>query len=148
MSFSSRTRARRLLRSSETALLSAALAIPAIPVTLNENGSLTTGAITHLTRDAHLEYAGDGFNPSTVRVKCDGSHYIVFRIDIEGFQFTEPTLTAPSEIAKTTLQYRCASPRILIRGLTIADIIAQRLVLQNGHLGRISTVKSDPYVEE
>jgi hypothetical protein len=57
--------------------------IPAIPVVVKENGSTEPGAITHLAASALFDSVGEGFNACTIKVRCGGRYYFVFREDLE-----------------------------------------------------------------
>lgn len=57
--------------------------IPAIPITIQSSGRIELGAIAHLASNASLELVDEGFDPRTVRVRCKGLYYIVFRQDLE-----------------------------------------------------------------
>ena len=60
--------------------------IAAIPVVLRDNGQPELGPITHLAASAHFEYLGEGFNASTMRVRCGDVTYFVFREDVNGIR--------------------------------------------------------------
>ena len=60
--------------------------IAAIPVVLREDGQPELGPISHLAASAHFEYLGEGFNASTMQVRCGDLTYFVFREDVNGIR--------------------------------------------------------------
>jgi hypothetical protein len=57
--------------------------IRAIPVRSGADGRLRPGVITLLPRDITVSACGEGLMPSMVEISWEGSHYCVFREDLE-----------------------------------------------------------------
>lgn len=63
--------------------------VAAIQASCAREGAPELGAISHLPEGAELEFCGDGFNDSTLKVRWEGQSYFVFMQDIAP---AEPTL--------------------------------------------------------
>jgi len=57
-------------------------AIAAIQASCEGEGRPALGAISHLPEGAELTFCGEGFNESTLKVRCEGQSYFVFLQDI------------------------------------------------------------------
>ncbi len=57
--------------------------ISAVQLINDPRGSTKLGLLSQLRPGSTLEVCGDGFNERTIKVRCDGSFYFVFRQDIE-----------------------------------------------------------------
>jgi hypothetical protein len=60
--------------------------IAAIQASCARGGAPELGAISHLPEGAELEFCGDGFNESTLKVRWEGQSYFVFIDDIAPVQ--------------------------------------------------------------
>jgi hypothetical protein len=56
--------------------------VAAIQASCARDGEPELGAISHLPEGAELEFCGDGFNESTLKVRWEGQFYFVFLQDI------------------------------------------------------------------
>jgi hypothetical protein len=56
--------------------------VAAIQACCTRDGAPELGAISHLPEGAELEFCGDGFNESTLKVRWEGQSYFVFLQDI------------------------------------------------------------------
>jgi hypothetical protein len=56
--------------------------VAAIQAACTRNGAPELGAISHLPEGAELEFCGEGFNESTLKVRWEGQSYFVFLQDI------------------------------------------------------------------
>ena len=57
--------------------------IAAIQIERSEDGKRRFGLISELPMGAQLTVCGDGFNPRTAKIECNGQFYFVFLQDIE-----------------------------------------------------------------
>ncbi|MBV8830351.1 MAG: hypothetical protein JO108_14095 [Acidobacteriaceae bacterium] len=57
--------------------------LAAIRIVRGDDGRETAGSITQLPRTSHFEPCGTGFNDKTVKVRCEGTQYFVFREDVD-----------------------------------------------------------------
>jgi hypothetical protein len=49
----------------------------------DESGSIRLGLLTQLPEGAEIEIGGQGFNDSTIRVKCGSASYFVFLDELD-----------------------------------------------------------------
>ena len=56
--------------------------VAAIQASCAREGEPELGAISHLPEGAELEFCGDGFNETTLKVRWEGQSYFVFWQDI------------------------------------------------------------------
>ncbi len=56
--------------------------IPALQLIATENGNSRWGPLIRLPRGAELYDFEEGFDERTLRVRCDGSCYIIFKQDL------------------------------------------------------------------
>jgi hypothetical protein len=92
--------------------------VAAIQASCARDGGPELGAISHLPEGAELEFCGDGFNASTLKVRWEGQYYFVFSQDIAT---VEPALErdisdllngAPRKPAKTQRAKRLSASQV------------------------------------
>ena len=90
--------------------------IAAIPASRASTGAPELGAISRLPDGAELTFCGEGFNESTLKVRCEGQFYFVFAQDIAP---AEPVLEESSDQNGTP---RKPSKSELVKQLTASQV--------------------------
>jgi hypothetical protein len=71
-------------------------AVAAIQASCTRDGAPELSTISHLPEGAELEFCGDGFNESTLKVRWEGQSYFVFLQDLTALEAAlEPGTSDP-----------------------------------------------------